>query len=71
MVIFSGRVRLWSASEHNYLNPSECLQIPNIDNEQKFHNLMVNDRSWNTHLFFSYSLISQPTNHFCVLGLNL
>ncbi|KAG6414473.1 hypothetical protein SASPL_127274 [Salvia splendens] len=35
-----GKLRLRSASEHNYLNPSECLQIPNIDNKQKFHNLM-------------------------------
>ncbi|XP_042064590.1 myosin-2-like isoform X1 [Salvia splendens] len=35
-----GRLRLKSASEYNYLNQSECLQIPNIDDAQKFHNLM-------------------------------
>ncbi|KAL1563673.1 myosin-2-like isoform X1 [Salvia divinorum] len=35
-----GRLRLRSASEYHYLNQSECLQIPNIDDAQKFHNLM-------------------------------
>ncbi|XP_042060581.1 myosin-2-like isoform X2 [Salvia splendens] len=35
-----GRLRLRSASEYKYLNQSECLQIPNIDDAQKFHHLM-------------------------------
>ncbi|XP_057790720.1 myosin-2-like [Salvia miltiorrhiza] len=35
-----GRLRLRSASEYSYLNQSECLAIPNIDDAQKFHNLM-------------------------------
>ncbi|XP_047951601.1 myosin-2-like isoform X2 [Salvia hispanica] len=35
-----GRLRLRSASEYKYLNQSDCLQIPNIDDAQKFHHLM-------------------------------
>ncbi|KAL1567092.1 myosin-2-like isoform X2 [Salvia divinorum] len=35
-----GRLRLRVASEYNYLNQSECLEIPNIDDAQKFHDLM-------------------------------
>ncbi|XP_047971824.1 myosin-2-like [Salvia hispanica] len=35
-----GRLRLRGASEYKYLNQSECLEIPNIDDAQKFHDLM-------------------------------
>lgn len=45
MVSVSGKLRLKSASEYNYLNQSDCLEIHNIDDALKFHNLMVIDRS--------------------------
>lgn len=35
-----GRLRLKGASVYNYLNQSDCLEIHNIDDAQKFHNLM-------------------------------
>ncbi|KAI3466158.1 hypothetical protein Pfo_022821 [Paulownia fortunei] len=35
-----GRLRLKRASDYNYLNQSECLEIHNIDDAQKFHILM-------------------------------
>ncbi|XP_042040544.1 myosin-2-like isoform X2 [Salvia splendens] len=34
-----GRLRLRGASEYKYLNQSECLEIPNIDDAQKSHDL--------------------------------
>ncbi|KAL8510365.1 hypothetical protein ACS0TY_017249 [Phlomoides rotata] len=34
-----GRLRLKGASDYNYLNQSGCLEIHNIDDAQKFHNL--------------------------------
>lgn len=35
-----GKLRLKSASEYNYLNQSDCLETHNIDDAQRFHNLM-------------------------------
>ncbi|KAL3636844.1 hypothetical protein CASFOL_019143 [Castilleja foliolosa] len=35
-----GRLRLKKASDYKYLSQSGCLEIPNIDDTQKFHNLM-------------------------------
>ncbi|KAL0406847.1 UNVERIFIED_CONTAM: Myosin-2 [Sesamum latifolium] len=35
-----GRLRLRKASDYNYLNQSDCLEIQNIDDAQKFHMLM-------------------------------
>ncbi|KAL0320708.1 UNVERIFIED_CONTAM: Myosin-2 [Sesamum radiatum] len=34
------RLRLKKASDYNYLNQSDCLEIQNIDDAQKFHMLM-------------------------------
>ncbi|KAK6132636.1 hypothetical protein DH2020_033625 [Rehmannia glutinosa] len=36
-----GRLRLKRASDYKYLNQSDCLEIHNIDDAQKFHILMV------------------------------
>ncbi|KAL0440379.1 UNVERIFIED_CONTAM: Myosin-2, partial [Sesamum latifolium] len=35
-----GRLRLEKASYYNYVNQSDCLEIQNIDDAQKFHMLM-------------------------------
>lgn len=41
MISYSGRLRLKRASDYKYLNQSDCLEIHNIDDAQKFHNFTV------------------------------
>lgn len=41
MVSLSGRLRLKRASDYAYLNQSDCLEMLNTDDAQKFHMLVV------------------------------